>query len=289
MNERLPQVVAVLLVVVALAAVPVVGMAAQADGTNETDATETNDADETDDGNETDDAAVDPGAQFAGVVGVQEAEIAGDVDRRTFGIKVAQAASNDSKADVVAEQLGDVEERLASLEQRKTELEEARENGSMSEGEYRAKVARLHAETKTAEKLTNDTENASQGLPVELLESKGINATAIQTLKERASEMSGPEVAEIARSIAGPDVGESARPDHAGPPGNETEGERGPPDDAGSGDERGPPDDAQGDDGNESVEGDENETAGGGSDAGNGPNGGAEAADNGQSDDGYAV
>jgi hypothetical protein len=55
-----------------------------------------------------------------------------------------------------------------------------------------------------ARQMATETDNASRGLPADLLESKGINATAIQTLKERAGELGGPQVAAIARGIAGP-------------------------------------------------------------------------------------
>jgi hypothetical protein len=107
----------------------------------------------------------------------------------------------------VKAQLDDIEQRLTELDERKATLTEARENGTISEGRYRAEMSRVAAETETAKRLANQSENVSQGLPADLLESKGINATAIQTLQERANNLTGPEVAEIARSIAGPKVG----------------------------------------------------------------------------------
>ncbi|MFB6222733.1 MAG: hypothetical protein ABEH86_03545 [Haloarcula sp.] len=190
---------AMLLVVSTLAAVPAATMAQ-----------ETETAAEQADGNVTA-----PGAQLAGVVSVQEAELDGEVQSRTFGIRVAQANTADAKASVVADQLNDSEERLAELQQRKQMLEQARENGSMSEGEYRAKISQLQAETKNVQRLANQTNETASQLPAEALEKKGINATAIKTLSQRASELSGPEVAAIAQSIAGPDIGQQARPDDA--------------------------------------------------------------------------
>ncbi|MFB6308278.1 MAG: hypothetical protein ABEH35_03020 [Haloarculaceae archaeon] len=260
MTRRIPVIAVAVLVVSALAALPMAGVAAQ---TNETDSTPTEtptptatpDANET--ANDSDaNASVGPGAQLAGVVSVQEAEIEGDVQQRTFGIKIAQAATANAKAEVVGQQLGEIEQRLQNLSERKQELREARENGSMSEGEFRAKMARLHAETQTTKQLTNDTANVTEGLPEETLRENGINVTAIQTLKERASELSGPEVAKIARSIAGPNVGKTARPAQAGPPANVTDGERGPPENT-TGGERGPPENQgpsqNGTDGNETT------------------------------------
>ena len=200
-----------LLVVSALAAVPAATMAQEATQTEQAAANETA-----------------PGAQLAGVVGVQEAELDGEVDSRAYGIRVAQANTEDAKADVVADQLGDVEQRLNELETQRETLEAARDNGSMSEGEYRAKAAKLHAESKTAQRLANQTNETASELPAEKLEARGINATAIQTLSARAENLTGQEVAQIARGIAGENVGQQARPDVAGDrdadrPDNETE------------------------------------------------------------------
>lgn len=216
---------AAMLVVSAFAAVPAITMAqetATPDGETATpppDAeTETSQADEGNDteANETTENGTDPGAQLAGVVSVGEAELDGELQSRTFGIRVAQAASDGAKADVVGEQLNDSEERLQELQQRRETLKQARENGSMSEGEYRAKIARLHAETKHVERLANETDETAGQIPAETLEERGVNATRITMLSERASELSGAEVAEIARGIAGQNAGEQARPGQAG-------------------------------------------------------------------------
>lgn len=149
-----------------------------------------------------------PGEQLAGVVSVQDAEVSGDVSERTFGIRLAQAASDEAKADVVADQLTDVEQRLEELETRANDLQEARESGEISEGQYRAQMATVAAEKETVKRLAGQSQNASEGLPADLLEERGINATQIQTLMDRADELGGEEIAEIARSIAGPSVGE---------------------------------------------------------------------------------
>ena len=199
MRRTTPALIAIMLVVSALTAFPMAGLAAQ---TTESTATPTENA--TADEN----ATIAPGEQLSGVVGVQDAELEGEVQSRAYGIKVANASGNDSRAAVVAEQLGDIETRLAELEQRRQTLDEARENGSISEGQYRARVARVAAETQTVERLANQSNVTAQDLPAESLEAKGINATAITTLSERANELSGPEVAEIARSIAGENVGD---------------------------------------------------------------------------------
>lgn len=194
-----------IIVVVSVAAVPISGLAAVGDGrqvgSHDGAGTGTNATD--------DNASVAPGERLSGVVGVQGAELEGEVDRRAFGISVARAATNNSKANVIAAQFGSVEQRIERLKQRQQNLNQSRENGSVSEGKYRAQVAELGARMRNAERMATETGNASQGLPTGLLESKGINATALRTLKQRASELGGTQVAAIARGIAGPGVAPS--------------------------------------------------------------------------------
>ncbi|WP_226011477.1 hypothetical protein [Halomicrobium salinisoli] len=259
--RRTPAIVAVMLVVSAVAALPMAGMAQSTDATTDTP-TETPAPTETPDGNASN-ASVAPGAQLAGVVGVQGAEIEGDVQSRSFGIRVAQAASNESRAAVVAEQLGDVEQRLSELEDQRAELREARENGTLNEGEYRARAARLHAESRTVQRLANQSAGAAAGIPEQALAERGVNATAIQTLRERADELSGQETAAIARSIAGERVGQPSGPAAAGERGPGGDEARGQGADAGDGaneteterpgGDESAPSDGQGDDGRDSA------------------------------------
>lgn len=195
----------------------------------------------------TEDGSVSPGEKLSGVVSVQAAEIDGEVAERTYEVKVARANSSASKAEVVAETLGDVEERVDELEDRKKTLKEARDNGSISEGKYRAEMSEVAAELSTARRLANASGETAAGLPEDVLAEKGINVTAIRALQDRAANLTGPEVANIARSIAGADVGKSMagtqKPSDVGKQApNGTDG--GPPDDTGgppNGTDGGPP------------------------------------------------
>lgn len=174
--------------------------------------------------------SVAPGERLVAVVGVQAAEIDGAVEERTFGIRVARAATNDSKARVVADELSEVQRRIEELEQRKETLREQRANGSITEGRYQAEVAALSARAATLQRLTNASEQTARGLPADVLQRNGVNVSAIERLRENASKLTGPEVAAIARSIAGRDVGRSVAPSGPGPanvtagPGNGTAG-----------------------------------------------------------------
>lgn len=181
-----------------------------------------------------------PGAQFAGVVDVQEAEVESELEGRAFGIKIARANSNDSKAAVVAEEVDELRLRMETLREHKQSLTEARENGSISQARYRAEIAVLTTKAASVEQQLDLTEATSRDLPADLLESKGVSTTAIETLQNDSRNVAGPETADIARSIAGPVSGDGLDgknantgppgtiPDRAGPPnGSDTPG--GPP------------------------------------------------------------
>ncbi|SNZ15672.1 hypothetical protein SAMN06269185_2555 [Natronoarchaeum philippinense] len=158
-------------------------------------------------------SSVAPGEQFAGVVGVTEAEFEGEVQERAFGVRIAQNASAEARSDVVGDQLEEVRQRVDDLEQRAERLREARDNGTMTEGEFRAEMAVVAAEKRTVANLTADTETVARGLPEDVLADNGVDVDAIVTLRERASELGGQNVSEIARSIAGPNVGATAQVD----------------------------------------------------------------------------
>lgn len=174
-------------------------------------------------------ATVAPGAQLSGAVSVGQAELHGDVEQRAYGISVAEANTDRAKADVVDEQLSTVERRMDRIEQRKQALQRARVNGSMSEDEYRAKMAAVYARTQNVQRMANATQETASGLPADVLREKGVNVTAIRTLQTRANELTGPEVAAIARTIAGRNAGEApgrARGPGTAGPGDERPGGR---------------------------------------------------------------
>lgn len=233
------------LVVAAVGVVPVAGfagqptspaVAAQSDTVTPTNASE-----------------VAPGAQFAGVVGVQRVEVDAAVERRSFGLQVAAANSDRSRSAVVADRLRLLEERLRSLEAQRDQLQRARTSGRISEGRYRAEVSGLVARSAVIEDQANLTLAVASGMPTESLDERGIDTSAIASLRERARTMPGSEAASIARSIAGPGAGRGlGGGPAAGPPAPAVDGDRGPrggPDEAnrtdprngGRPDETGPP------------------------------------------------
>lgn len=278
MDEIPPVAVAVVAVVVVVGAVPALAVVGPALATP-TDAPTDGGTAAADPGN----ASLAPGERLAGVVGVQRAELDGEVAARAFGRQVAGAASNGSKARIVGATVENISERLAALAEAKADLRAAHENGSIGTGQYRSQLAQLHARQRTLQRLANETEAVAAGLPDATLEANGVNVTAIRTLRTEARNLTGPETAAVARSIAGRGVGngvgppadrgpnanrgpdgERGPPDDRGPnadgnetdddpDGNETDGDRGPPEDRGpnandddgneTDDNRGPPDD----------------------------------------------
>ncbi|WP_311171609.1 DUF7096 domain-containing protein [Halobellus ordinarius] len=179
---------------------------------------------------------IEPGAQLAGVVSVQGTEVSEEVGSRAFGLRVAAAASNESKATVVANELNATQERLETLRDRRAELEQAYEAGELSEGQYRARVAGLSAKINAIDRRLNQTNESASSLPAEVRERKGINTSNIERLRTEASNLSGPETAAIARGIAGRNAGRGLgtagggpgqagnAPERNGSPGNGTDG-----------------------------------------------------------------
>ncbi|MFC7097043.1 hypothetical protein [Halobaculum marinum] len=217
-----------------------------------------------------------PGETFAGVVGVQGAEVEGEVAGRALGQQLATADSNESKASVVASQTTELREQLTELEQRREDLRERYQSGNMSRGEYRAKLARLVAETRSLEARLNTTAATAEGLPEEALRQRGVNASAIAELRQNASDLTDGEAAEAAREVGGEGTGKGLAGD-TGPPedrGNADTDDRGPPENRGNA-ENATEDDEPGNSGNAADTADDrgnaaNVTAGG--DRGNGAN-----------------
>ena len=158
-----------------------------------------------------------PGARLAGVVGVQQAEIRGEVEHRTFGLSIAAARSNGSKARVVAQNTERIQDRLRALENRSRQLNESYRNGSMPEAAYYARMAQINTRIRTLERQTNQTIEEAGALPPQSLNQHGVNVTELERVRNQARNMTGPEVAGVARKIGGP---------HAGKPVGH---ERGPP------------------------------------------------------------
>lgn len=165
-----------------------------------------------------------PGAAFAGVVDVQQAEVDSEVAKRSLERQFAAAESNSSKARIVAEQQGRLQERLTELEAEKTRLDRAHENGSIGQAQYQARLAALAAQIRAVERQADQTATVADSLPEEALRGQGANVSQVRSVAQQANRTGGGEMAEAARAIAGEDVGNGL-----GPPNGSA---RGPPNDA---------------------------------------------------------
>ncbi|QKY20640.1 hypothetical protein B4589_009710 [Halolamina sp. CBA1230] len=148
-----------------------------------------------------------PGAAFAGVVGVQEAEIDSEIAQRSLTRQLAAAASNGSKARIVAQQQQRLAERIEELEAEKTRLKQAYENGSIGQAQYQAQLAGLSAQIRAVERRADQTATAAASLPEPTLREHGANVSQVRSILQQANRTGGGEVAEAARAIAGEVIG----------------------------------------------------------------------------------
>lgn len=149
-----------------------------------------------------------PGERLAGAIGTERAAFDGDVGERSFGVALSRAETNESAAAVVRDRLDRIRTRLATLEERNGSLAASYENGSLSRGAYAAKIATLQAERASLARQLNATGVAVDRLPAAALHARGVNASAVQQLRDRADALGGPAVRALARSIAGPGIGD---------------------------------------------------------------------------------
>lgn len=186
------------------------------------------------------------GEEVSVLASAQEAQVRHDVEDRAWNREM------DSGEAAFEDRVGVLQDRLDRVEERKAEIDERLESGEITE--RRAAALKAHAETEAG------ATNRSVDRMAARAQERGLNVTALEELKQRASEMTGQEVRMVAGNVAkGPpeDVG----PRGAGPPGDAASNQ-GPSDD---GTERGTPSDdggdrgAPSDDGSSEDSGDEDE------------------------------
>ncbi|WP_193788004.1 hypothetical protein [Natronorubrum sulfidifaciens] len=118
------------------------------------------------------------------------------------------AADNESRTDLVHDRTTTLEQRLEALEAERDQLREREDD--LSRGEYQARMTRLTVEIDSLERSAGHVEKRANGADVE---------DRLATLRENASELRGPDVAEIARGLGGGNGAPGGGPaDDAGPP-----------------------------------------------------------------------
>ncbi|WP_254762608.1 hypothetical protein [Natrinema marinum] len=199
------------LLVAAAVAVPLAAASVVSNGTAQSDADAA--------GND----SIEPGAQFAAAVGVQNADVGGELSERTYSVRIANAETNETKAAIVDDQLAATSARLERLEARLESLNESRAAGELGEDRYRAEVATTVARIGAVERQAAALERTAAELPERALADRGVDLESIRSLRDRAGGLGGPETAAIARSVAGDDVGRSFGSDRE--PGDPVAGE----------------------------------------------------------------
>ena len=163
--------------------------------------------------------SVAPGERLAGVVGIQQAAVDGDLSERRHAVRLDRADTDAERAAIVDERRAEIEQRLADHRTELAELRAAREAGNLSEGSYRAQVATVAAETAATERAAERATDTASGLPEEVLSEQGVDTDDLDVLRAEASDLGGGETAAIAREIGGPNATTTGVGRTGGPPG----------------------------------------------------------------------
>lgn len=141
-----------------------------------------------------------PGLQMAITVGSTQQDIDSVVQDIQYDRAVAN--SNAPEQDIGA-QVEELVEKQSSIAEERRNLVEKRNDGELTQGEFQYRMAMLsHGERNVDTQVENMSDRAdSAGVDVDM--------SAVDELRNNASEMSGQEVSEVARSIAG-----GGPPDH---------------------------------------------------------------------------
>lgn len=172
------------------------------------------------------------GAQLSGFMQASSADADGSVDTSMWAAQYNDT-NGSAKQRLVKNRVTRLDGRLDRLEARMTALEAAHENGTLPEPAYVAQASHLTARIDALKTAINQTDAAAA--------QAGVEDSRLDRLRQNASELSGREVAEVARGlpvITPPGFTERST---GGPP-----VKVGPPDAIGSGGNvTGPPDDAE--------------------------------------------
>ncbi|WP_132057913.1 DUF7096 domain-containing protein [Halorussus amylolyticus] len=180
--------------------------------TAQTDATQ----DETTE-NETNDSF---GANISSFMQSSAAEIGGAVETGMWSASFNATANRSSQERLVERRTDKLRGDLTDLQERKEELAAEREAGEISKPAYRAQVGQLTGRINALQSAINATESRAK--------QAGMNTDEIRTLEADTRNLSGPEIAAVARNTTG--VG-NGPPGSAGAEGNES----GPPTGVGEG------------------------------------------------------
>ncbi|QLD86944.1 hypothetical protein HWV23_14810 [Natronomonas halophila] len=141
------------------------------------------------------------GAEVSSFMQASTAEAEGEVDDGMFDAALSRTEDPEERRQLIENRTQRLEERQQRLEERRADI---RSTGNVRD---RALAVRV------AVGATQLTESVNETEPVAA--SAGVNTTRLEQLRTNARDLSGGEVAELARSLAGPP---GDRPGVGGPP-----------------------------------------------------------------------
>ncbi len=164
---------------------------------------------------ETNESDTEMGDEIGSFMQVSAAQTSGEVDRGMFGASFDQAADREQ---VIQDRIDELEAEYDDLEARADSLDNASDD--RPEPARQAQLLRLAVQLDSFNQSVTDAETRA--------EAAGVDVDQLEELRTNASELAGPEVAEIAQGLAGIDS-----PGHADEerPGGPDEADDSPPED----------------------------------------------------------
>lgn len=142
---------------------------------------------------------VEPGGSLVEAVGAQESELAGELVDRRFESRLANATTDEERAEVIAAEVGAIANRLTDLEERCQDLMDARSDGEVGDDTYRTRLGRLAIQVRAVDCRVNRTEREATTLPVTLREEYNVTEETFATLESRVDELNATVAGDSAR------------------------------------------------------------------------------------------
>lgn len=131
-------------------------------------------------GQEAQEQGVSPGEILTGVLGSQNADVEGEVERRAVSDAGVEGGEGLSK------RLDRVGEKLDYIDERQKDLREMLEDGEISESAYRSRMSVLDTQLENTERTLNLISMVSEGFDEEARDEIGVTEDRIESLSRRA-------------------------------------------------------------------------------------------------------
>jgi hypothetical protein len=136
------------------------------------------------------------------------AEVDGAVETGMWSAAFNDTDNQSVRVELVETKTTSLREELAELRQRRADLVTEREEGNLSQTAYKAKVSRLLGEIDALRSAIDATTNRA--------ESVNANVETLGSLRSETDNLTGPEIAAVARNVTGVGNGERGPPNGVG-------------------------------------------------------------------------